>query len=102
MAATHKLQITFDTASGKLRAVHRTTVTVGGHEVSHAADVDLGDGVAAAMSGMIEQNAAQMETDATRLAIRHAAAVEGKLPQGVQSLKVSGSITGKGDAATKQ
>jgi len=95
-SATHKLQLTFDTATGVLSAVHRCTVEAGGHSVSHAEPVEIGGEVADAMRGMIEQNAAAMEAAASNLAIRHASAVDGKLEAGVKPLKVSGSLAGSG------
>lgn len=101
MPATHKLQLTFDTATSELRAVHRCTVEVGGQFVSHAEPVELGEEVGAAMRGMIEQNAAAMESIAGTLAVRHVAASTGKDEIGVKRLTVAGSLTSKGDAAAK-
>ncbi len=101
MPATHKLQLTFDTATGELRAVHRCTVEVGGQSVSHAEPVVLGEEVGEAMRGMIEQNAAAMEAATGSLAVRHVAASTGKDEIGLKRLTVAGSLTSKGDAAAK-
>ncbi len=99
--ASHKLQLTFDTATGTLAVVHRCTVEIGGHTVSHAEPVALEGDVAEAMKGMIEQNAAAMEAATTKLAVRHVAASTGKDEPGVKRLTVGGSLTGKGNTAAK-
>lgn len=104
MAAAHKLQVTFDEATGEVRITHRCTVVVGGHTVSHAVEVapDDRDALAAALKGWIDANREQMEKDAGLLAVRHVAAVTGKDEPGVKRIAVGGSLGPAGGSAVKK
>jgi hypothetical protein len=102
MAATHKLQITFDEAAGRVTAVHRCTVEVAGQRVSHAREIELEGDPAAALKGILDANRAAMEQDATALAVDHVAAVAKKAPKGVKQLKVGGTLGPAGGTAVEK
>lgn len=91
--AAHKITLTYGD-DGELTATHRTWIEVGGHVVSHAETVSLDDhdAAAAALEALINANRDEMEARTERLAIAHAAAVEGKDQPGIKPLRVGGSL----------
>lgn len=102
--AAHKLQLTYDESTGEVRIVHRCTVTLGGHAVSHAAEVppDDADALAATLKAWIDANREQVESDAGLLAVRHVAAVTGKDEPGVKKIAVGGSLGPVGGVQTNK
>lgn len=88
----HKLQIVYDEAAGTVAAVHRCTAEVAGQVVSHAREVELGPGAAAAMAALLDPNREVMEQEAAELAVAHAAAQAGRLKPGQHALKIAGTL----------
>lgn len=97
--ARHKLQIVYDDATGTVTASHRCAVEAGGREVSHARPVELAGDAAAALRAFVDQNRAAMEQETGLMAVRHAAAVSGRVQPGVTPLKAGGSLGSLGAAA---
>jgi len=97
--ATHKLQLTLD-ADG-LRVVHRCTVEVAGHTVSHSEDIELSEASVAALakglSPIIESHKEEMEERTQTLALQHAAALADEKTPGVKRLRFEGTITPLGE-----
>ena len=101
--ATHSIRIDYDESSGHLSVVHRCTVEVGGHAVSHAEEIVLNDpaAVAAVLAKFVDGNRAEMEERTTALALQHAAALAGKAGKGVKQLKLGGSLAAVGETSHK-
>jgi hypothetical protein len=102
MAATHKLQITFDEATGRVSAVHRCTAEVAGHQTTHAREVELSGDAAGALKSILDANREAVESETLALGVAHVAAVTGKGPKGVTPLKVGGSLGAVGGADAKK
>lgn len=96
MTAQHSLRIDYDEATGRLVVTHRCTVVVAGHAVSHAREIELGEGTAAALSGFLDANRETLAAEAQAHALVHVAAVTGKTRKGVTPLKVGGSLSAAG------
>lgn len=99
--ASHKLQLTYDDATGDLTVTHRCIVAVGGHDVSHAEPVTLDASAAAAFKAILDANREEMERRTTTLAVQHAAAIAGRLPPNTKSLAVGGNLGAIGATQVK-
>lgn len=104
MSATHKLIIAYNEATKALTAVHRCTVTVAGHEVSHTRELGLTpeDAWVAALTGVLNVGRELLETETARLALTHAGAVTGKVEPGTHRLVVDGAVAPGGAPAIER
>ncbi len=92
--ASHKISITFDEATNALHVVHRCSVDVAGHTVSHAEDIELTEtgGVLGMLKGLIDSNRTEMEAIANLHGVNHASAFSGKALAGVKKLTIGGAV----------
>jgi len=94
MAATHRIQITYDESTDTVTAIHRCTVTVPGHPapITHAREIELEPEAAASLKAILDSNRDDIEAETGELAVDHVAAVSGKVKKGTRVLKVGGSL----------
>lgn len=103
MKKNHKVQITFDEATGELTVRHYTNAKFGGQTiVSHqdvTSDPESEAGLKAYLTGVIDANRETMEQTAEMAAVNHVAALAGTF-KGKQ-LTFTGGISVSGSFATK-
>ena len=90
----HKITLEYDEKTQALKIVHRATVQVGGHTVSHAEEIKLTDEsqAVANLKELLEANREAVEERAMELAITHVATVGARAVKGVKQVSLGGAL----------
>lgn len=104
MKKKHKIQFTFDEATGELTVRHFTAVEFGGLPVTHHQDIEADaesvETIKGYMAGAIDANREAMEQAAEVAAVTHVAALAGTIK--AKQLTFKGGIVAKSQADHKK